>query len=303
MQNRESTSHLHPDARIFLWLVIAVYTFFLPDARLAYDAIVNSFGQSVAGKVPIVVVSFLGFIYTLVVYLKHKNLKNLLYLVPCAVIAYLIMRLVDNPNKHIHIPEYTLMVWLLFKVLSKDYESKDIFILIFLCTTALGVVDELEQGIHPARFYGFSDMLVNSASGLIGIFTVMGLMDTNPADWRWISRLKEMRGLLGLCLAGTGGAVVTCAYLFRVQAAGVFPGVYPDWLLTWNIFYLIASPLAIVIEGKKIHRRNREREKASKDPYPAELSIAHLWTVPLLIMIAYMNALVVYLAVSGVPFR
>ena len=301
MQKRKWLLPAHFDTRVILWLLIAIYTFFLPDARLAYDAIVNSFGQSIAGRVPIVLVSLVGLAYALAVYFRHRSLKNLIYLIPCAVIAYLIMHLVANPNKHIHIPEYVLMAWLLFAVLSKDYKSRDIFILIFICTSALGVVDELEQGIHPARFYGLSDMMVNSASGLIGVFTIMGLMKTHPADWDWTSYLKEIKGLWGLSLAGMAGVVAMCSYLFRVQASGVFRGIYPDWLLAWNIFYLVAAPLVIFIHRRKVSA-DFSVQIPGKAALPAKLRIAQLWTIPMLVIIFYMYALLIYISISGTQF-
>lgn len=283
---------------ILLWLVIAVYTFLLPNARLAYDAIVNTFGQNAAGRVPIITVCALGLIYALAVYRVHKSFRNLLFLIPCGVIAYLIMHLEKNPNKHIHIPEYVLMTWLLFAVLSKNYTSRDLYVLIFLCTTALGVVDELEQGIHPARFYGWSDMIVNSASGLIGIFTLMGIKRTQRADWQWARMLKKSVAAAGLVLAGLAGAVIMCVILFKVQAQGVFWGVYPQWLWIWNILYLAAAMGMVVLKIRKYLLKMN----ASSYLNPSD-AIADLWVFPLLVIIAYMYILVIYVSITDNPFR
>jgi hypothetical protein len=277
-----------------------VYTFFLPDARLAYDAIVNSFGQSVAGKVPLVMVTIVACLYAIAVYITHKNLKNLVFLIPCGIIAYLIMHFEANPNKHIHIPEYVLMVWLLYSVFSKDSSSRDVFVLIFVCTTALGVVDELEQGIHPSRFYGLTDMIVNSSSGLIGIFTVLGLKKLRAADWSWIAGLKEMKMLSALCLLGVAGVVIMCTYLFRVQAGGAFWGIYPTWLLAWNVLFLMAVPVGLIFTRIRLARKNIDESIiiAADD-----LKIARLWIMPMLIIIAYMNALIIFVSISGMQFR
>jgi hypothetical protein len=211
------------------------------------------------------------------------------------------MKLVDNPNKHIHIPEYVLMAWLLFAVLSKDYKRKGIFILIFFYATLLGVVDELEQGINPARFYGLSDMTVNSASALIGVFTIMGLKKAIAEDWAWTAHLKEYKALIGLGLLGFIGIVITCTYLFRVQASGKFWGVYPEWLLTWNILYLLLVP-AIAIYWRALQRKYQAVE-GGKDPTASlAATTARLWIIPLLIILFYMHALVIYVAISGVKF-
>jgi len=286
------------NTRFILWLLIAGYTFILPDARLAYDAIVNAFGQDAAGRVPIVLVSILGLVYALGVYRAHKSLWNLLYLIPCGIIAYLIMHFEENPNKHIHIPEYVLMVWLLFAVLSRSYHSRDIFILIFLCTTALGVVDELEQGIHPARFYGLSDMIVNSASGLIGIFTVMGIKQTQNADWKWIKKLRRLIYPAGLVHLGLAGAVAMCAYLFRVQAENVFWGVYPTWLWIWNIGYLAAAAAFGILKIRETQSRKVAESDSNEDK-----EIAQLWVCPMMVIVAYMYLLLVYVSITGTQFR
>ncbi|NPV40373.1 MAG: VanZ family protein [Anaerolineae bacterium] len=286
-----------------LWLVIAVYTFLLPNARLAYDAIVNVYGQNAAGRVPIITVCILGLIYALAVYRVHKSLRNLIFLIPCGVIAYLIMHLEKNPNKHIHIPEYVLMAWLLFAALSKGYASRDLYLLIFLCTAALGVVDELEQGIHPARFYGWSDMIVNSASGLIGIFTLMGIKQTQKADWQWAKMLKKSIAPTGLVVAGLAGAVIMCVSLFRVQAQGVFWGVYPQWLFYWNMLYLLLAAMLIISGRYEIQVHNRQQVLQNESAFSYEANIIRLWILPLSVIMAYMYVLVIYTAVSGVPFR
>ena len=156
------------------------------------------------------------------------------------------MRLEPNPNKHIHIPQYVVMTWLLLAALSRDYKGKGLLLLIFICASLLGVVDELEQGIHPARFYGWSDMLVNSSSAVIGVLTILGLKPPKEGDWSWKGYLKEHKALIGLGVFGLIGAGLMCYFLFRVQAAEVFRGVYPIWLLVWNWAYLI---LAVILVG------------------------------------------------------
>jgi hypothetical protein len=95
-----------------LWILVALYTFILPDFYIIYRNIVTFFGQEAVGKVPVLMVAVCGIAYGVAILVSQKSPKNLLFLVPCGVIALLIMTLVSNPNKHIHIPEYVLMTWL-----------------------------------------------------------------------------------------------------------------------------------------------------------------------------------------------
>jgi hypothetical protein len=213
------------------------------------------------------------------------------------------MRFVPNPNKHIHIPEYVLMTWLLYGVLSKDYKGKGIFILIFICGSMLGIVDELEQGINPGRFYGSSDMMVNSASVMIGIFTIMGLKKVAATDWGWTSYLKEFKGLLWLILFGSIGAVFMTLYLFRVQANGIFWSVYPVWLWGWNILYLVMTPVMIWIYRGILRKYHQAPEDEKDIALRPRAVTAQLWIFPLLAILFYMHVLVVYVSVSGVNFR
>ena len=307
MKTRPQTSTTRPrsdHSRAILWALIAAYTFVLPDVILIYRAIVDRFGKEAAGKVPVIMVVILGIAYGAAVVLSHRSLKNLLFLLPSGVIAFLIIRLVENPNKHIHIPEYILAVWLLYAVLSKDYRGRGLFILVFVCATLLGVVDELEQGIHPKRFYGLSDMIVNSASALIGIFTIMGLKlkRVTAMHWAWTTPLKRLKPFIGLVLFGFIGIIITCAYLFRVQASQAIQGVYPAWLMTWNVLYLLSAP--VIAHFGSAHQMNplitrgrRSRTEA------AETRTARLWIMPLLVILLYMHALAVYICGSGMEFN
>ena len=288
--------------KVILWVLVAIYTFMLPDAIIVYRDIVGFFGQDAAGKVPVLIVVTVAIAYVIAILHSHKSLKNLLYLIPCAVIAILIMALVSNPNKHIHIPEYVLMAWLLYAILSKDYKGKGIFILIFIYASMLGVVDELEQGINPARFYGLSDMMVNSASAMIGVFTIMGLKKVIATDWAWTNRLKEFKSLLWLSSFGLISAVIMCVVLFRVQASGVFWGVCPVWLWIWNILFLIMNPVMMLFYRGTLQKYHPIIEGEKVPALAPEVITARLWIFPLLVILFYMHALVIYVSISGVSF-
>jgi hypothetical protein len=301
MQTQTAARLRRFEPRVALWALVAVYTYLLPDARIVYNAIAAAFGQTAAGRVPFVIVIVVAVAYAAAVLVSQKSWRNLLFLVPCGVIAFAIMRLVDNPNKHIHIPEYILMTWLLYAVLSRDYKGRGLFILIFVYASLLGVVDELEQGINPIRFYGASDMLVNSASALIGVFTIMGLMKPAAADWAWTSRLLDFKIFLGLGLFGSIGAALQCTWLFQVQAAGKFWGVYPGWLLVWNYIYVLLVPAVAFYRGAL--PQNLAGTGEAIDPaLPPEAVTARLWIIPLVVILLYMHVLAVYVAGSGVKF-
>ncbi len=288
--------------KIFLWLLIVVYTYNLPNARVVYNFLVETIGQELTGKIPLVLVAATGFIYAALLLLSRRSLKNLLFLIPCGIIAYMIITLEPNPNKHIHIPEYVLMAWLLFAVLSLDYKTADIFILIFVLTSLLGVVDELEQGVHPARFYGWSDMLVNSASALIGVLTIMGLKSLKAPDYGWLRYFRQNWVIVWLLAFGLLTSVLMCFFLFRVQEAGVFTGVYPTWLLFFNIIFVVSAFYAIYFSLKKPDNQKIKVKGEKVVPNEDSQKIARLWMIPSLAILLYMNLLLFYVAISGSEF-
>jgi VanZ family protein len=287
-------------SKIIGWMLIAVYTFILPDAILVYQKIVSVFGQAAAGKVPLVAAGILGVVYIVFLYKLKRDWKNLLFFVPCGLIALAIFTLEPNPNKHIHIPEYVLMTWLLYWVLSKDIHGREIFLLIFICAALLGVTDEIEQGIHPARFYGASDMLVNASSALIGMFTIMGLARQSRSNWEWLNALKKMKGLVWLTGLGLIFVFLMCFHLFRVQADNEFWGIYPTWLWAGNVIFLLLTFAGLI----RYYTNLRIKKKRQVAKQIAEPGIeARLWVVPLLVILFYMQALMVLVSVSGIVFK
>ncbi|MGB2955057.1 MAG: VanZ family protein [Anaerolineales bacterium] len=291
------------DLKIILWAAVAVYTVLLPFFIFVYRAILNSFGKEVVGKIPLAMVAILGILYSAAVLRNRKNWRYLLFLIPCGIITYLIMKYEPNPNKHIHIPEYTLMAWLLFAVLSRNYEGRGIFLLIFFYASLLGVVDELEQGILPSRFYGWSDMLVNSSSSIIGIFTILGLIKIEIGTWGWVRSLKEFKGFVALNLFGLTGAALMCIRLFQVQAGEKFWGIYPVWLWAWSLLFIITASVIVIARFFEQRRIRQTDGSQSGEIVTSEKTTAQLWVYPLLAILFYMHGLLIFLSATGIEFK
>lgn len=289
--------------RIILWSLVAVYTFFLPDAIFVYQVIVGHFSSDVAGKVPILIIILFGLTYVVFGLLKEKPLRCLSFIIPAAILVYAIIGLESNPNKHIHIPEYILMSWIVFEALSLDYRGKGIFLLLFICSSMLGIVDELGQGIHPHRSYGWSDMVINSASTIIGVFSLMGLRRGPAGDWAWIGRLKKLKESLGLVIFGAIGAAFMCVYLLDVKANHTFWGVYPLWLLGWNVLFLVLAPVRIFFHCHGLIAQSQGHEDGKDSFQNNKEATAHLWVLlPLFILLA-MHAIVILTFLYGWEFQ
>ena len=285
-------------SRVIFWALVAVYTIVLPHAITAYKAIEKGFSAEVAGKIPLVIIILSGLAYLISGFLAKKGAKCLGFTIPCAIIVSIIVTLEPNPNKHIHIPEYVLMSWLLFEAISIDYQGKGILLLVVLCSSMLGVVDELEQGIYHDRFYGWIDMAVNSASSVIGVLALMGLKDCGTGDWGWCGHLRRIKVSIAILFFGATGAVFMCVYLFHVKEVKSFWGAYPVWLLVWNYLYLTLGSATLLSRWHHLSRKKYGRQEQD-----AREITAHLWVVCPLAILLFMHALIVLTSLTGLTFR
>jgi hypothetical protein len=287
--------------RFFLWALVAAYTAALPYANIVYEAISIRLSPVVIGKIPITVISLFGVVYVVSCLVMKRGVRCLALLIPCAVIVYIVVTLEPETNKHIHIPQYVLMAWLLFGAISMDYKGKGIFIIIFMSSSMLGVVDELEQGIHPQRYYGISDMLVNAVSSIIGIFTLMALRKAPGGNWDWVGQLMDFKRFLRLIFFGAVGAILMCTYLFLCKLNMTFWTIYPPWLFSWNCIFLVLGITAIILHLKGLRERPPIYERNSFQ-YEGQ-NTARLWVFLLMAILLIMHALVVLTAISGWKFE
>ncbi len=297
MRHKEIGSML----RVLLWTLVAVYTFLLPYLIVVYNAIVKHFSAAIAGKVPITIIIVMGVVFSLVVLVLKKNIRILILLIPCVIIAWILISLEPNPNKYIHIPEYVVMSWILFEALSIDYKGRGVFLLVFICGASLGVVDEMMQGILPGRFYGWRDMIMNSAATVIGVLTLVGLRATLAGDWAWIGCLQRCKKALGITLFGTAGAALMCVSLFNVKTnGGMVEGVYPGWLLVWSSLFLITGLVVIFFPGH-FYMPDRTANYNGSIP-PDQVVTARLWILCPLIILIIMHGLVMLTIAKGLAF-
>ena len=288
--------------RILLWALVAIYTLALPHAIFVYNAITKHFSASIAENIPVYILVLFGITYIAVGFIKKKHFRCIGFILPGAIIAYAIVSYEPNPNKHIHLPEYVLMTWILFAAISLDYRGKGMFILVFLCSSLLGIVDELQQGIHPYRHYGLWDMELNSIASFIGILTLSGLEKNSAGDWNWISYINERSKLMALLIFGTVGATLTCKYFFTVAANKTFWASYPIWLVGWNSLYIILCPAMFLFHIRRLHAFAPAPSDDGFSNRPGPRITVYLWINTLLSIFFAMHVLAVFTAISGWEF-
>ena len=77
---------------------------------------------------------------------------------------------VQYPEEKIHLIEYGILAFFSYKALSFDLNKPKAFLVAYLLTSFFGFMDEVIQHILPNRFYQNEDVLLNSLSGLLGLF-------------------------------------------------------------------------------------------------------------------------------------
>ena len=288
---------------IVRWAAVALYTAALPYVIFIFQYIDRYFPSTITGRVPLLIIVFFAVAYT-ILSVKHKTAARCFVILGVsAVIVFGIMMVEPNRNKHIHIPEYVLMTWLLHWALGAGYKGSGLFLLIFICAVMLGFVDELLQGIHPERYYGWLDMIINAASAFIGILMLMGAKrSASVKEWSWAGRFRDYKATLAVILFGAVTAVLMGIRLFDVQLRGAFNSIYPQWLLIGDAVFL-ASGAAVIIchwHGSRVCAAIAlETHMAPVDGR----STVRLWIFPPLAILMAMHALVLWAVVAGLNFR
>ncbi len=286
--------------RAMLWALVTVYTLLLPHAITIYNVIEKYFSARIAGKVPLAIILIFGIVYLISIMKMKKGITSWLFLLPCTIIVCVFLILEPNPNKHIHIPEYIVMTWLLFEALSLDYRGKGILCLVLICSGMLGIMDELMQGILPGRYYGWHDMVMNLAAAVIGIFTLAGLRTMPSGGWTWINDFKPLKKTLFINLCGIVGAVFTCVYLFEVKVYLTWD-TYPNWLLFWNGLFIAAG--LIFVYYPELPTASTDSISNGDSSRIDQAATARLWTLCLLVILIAMHSLAMFTALAGFTFN
>jgi len=86
------------------------------------------------------------------------------------VVAFCVMFYLEkNPGEKIHMVQYGIFGWLLFKALALDCKNTSVHLYLtggLICLIA-GALDEVIQGILPNRHFTWHDVFINGMSGIM----------------------------------------------------------------------------------------------------------------------------------------
>jgi len=157
------------------------------------------------------------------------------------------------PIKRIHVAEYVILAFLVRHTLSHRLQGGELTLFTFLVTILFGVHDEMLQGFHPLRYYGWRDIIVNATAGLSGALLGHGLLsfvrigseekterDAGPAGLRFV---------LYLLLFGAVFWLVSALYQQRGE---VFSPLSWLPLVAISLLILFTAP-GIVFNSRRHH--------------------------------------------------
>jgi hypothetical protein len=182
----------------------------------------------------------------------------------------------EVPIKRIHVAEYLVLAFLVRATLSHRLQGGELTLYGTLVTMLLGIHDEMLQGLHPLRYYGWRDMIVNAVAGLGGSLLGHGLYCCVRAEVKARAKLRGpwLLAVLYLLLAASSLWLVVTLYQLRSQpiplamllpqgGAGLLVILFrPDLVfstrlhhglqaLFWLALGLVAYPLAATLAGIK----------------------------------------------------
>lgn len=103
------------------------------------------------------------------------------------------------PIKRIHVAEYIILAFLVRHTLSHRLQGTQLTLFTVFVTLLLGIHDEMLQGLHPQRYYGWLDMIVNGTAGLSGALLGHGLLCcVRPTAVPAQPRARALAGLVAL---------------------------------------------------------------------------------------------------------
>ena len=149
-------------------------------------------GKSGSTLVPFLVAAFLLMV-VFVARLRKKEQSQFywLYLVAALVLVGIALYLPDSrfPAKRIHVAEFMLLAFVLRRGFCRWSSGIPLIVMTAATGIVLGAHDELIQGLHPERYFGHRDIVVDGLSAIAGALAGHGLRlyDTVPKrEENWI---------------------------------------------------------------------------------------------------------------------
>jgi len=235
---------------VFLWGIIFLYVAVLPYAIILFNYLESLLTLPALKIIPLIVIMFIGVSYVFYCRSKENGYYFKSFILPSILFLSGVVVLEKNTIKYLHIPEYLFLTWLIYFALPEKNDQAKIrnATLAFFSACLLGLVDEVHHGIHPARYFGWKDMIINAVGALIGLLLInivfigrslIYLIRDIPNQLDFLRKYLRWQSLfLSLSLLIAGCSLFA---LFEVAEVNDFNACYPIVLYWLNLLCIISS--------------------------------------------------------------
>ena len=160
--------------RILWWSITSIYLGLTYATLGMMPSYWNRLNELLSGNgllFQYVLYAAIGVGLTLFLYRKgfFNQAKNVLVTLFFVVAFCVMFYLEKNPGEKIHMFQYGIFGWLLFKALALDSKNTSVHLYLtggLICLIA-GALDEVIQGILPNRYFTWHDVFINGISGIM----------------------------------------------------------------------------------------------------------------------------------------
>lgn len=240
MASLENLRFLRKSERFLLWLFVALYVLALPYAIILFDYLRRLLTLPVVKVLPFALLGLISMGYLWFCRSRNRGYELARFVAPVALLLALVYLIESNPIKYIHVPEYVILTLLTYFAINR-FSNISTIVAAVIYSCMLGVFDEIHHGIHPSRYFGWTDMVINSVGSVIGGLSLCIFSTVNPPQKACCSAAGIVGGpcSVPMLIGSLVVALVSVIVLFDVTQSEIFTSTYPVILVFFNCLSIV----------------------------------------------------------------
>ena len=173
---------------LFLCMYLSCIFIFLPFSEYVTRAVLNgwpqfSFAVMFSTCLYVCLIGIILAAYTVIVDKRFKLLRLLALTVIISAGLYSLAK-IGNPRDKLHIIEYSLLTFLLFRVLRFYNFTSALYMWCIIFIGVAGFADESVQAFIPGRVSGIKDWMMDIGTGIFSLLLVAIVICPKLEEWR-----------------------------------------------------------------------------------------------------------------------
>jgi len=158
------------------WVFVIVYVLFIYSTLYVMRDILNFLKNGLGKGFDALVYGIFGFFFFSGIGFLLQSSQGAAWVQIKRVTWYIVFFLIIGiiaihlkiPEERIHLVEYGLLSFFVYRALRFDFSGFTLFVLTCVIVSGFGFLDEVIQGL-PNRYFGWRDVLLNATGGLMGV--------------------------------------------------------------------------------------------------------------------------------------